>query len=300
MIWSENHFNLIVFGTDSLPIFRAGSGQETFPVGRLFEYTEKDLRDRYHQDIASLAELPALVVSEISPSTEEQSAFLTRIGQVEERGVRLHFLFEHLLRCFPADAFFGSKHFDIHVRDTGIDERFRTHWAVKKGNLVGGLRQLFEENAMESSPAQLLAEQWTARTPGAVCLLLPRNESFDNVARLVEAVCHNHQLKTLRVDSLGASETLLGSTLDMIKRSGLVISDVTGSNPNLLLETGMAIGLGLNVVLMAQEDQVLPPGLADRKVIRYRPTGDGIKELALDLEEVVRGTGGEWLPIHSI
>ena len=300
MIWSEKHYNLIVFGTDSLPIFHAGSGQQAFPENRLFEYTEGDLRDRYQQDIASLAELPTLVVSEISPSDEEQPAFLTRIGQIEKRGGRLHFLFEHLLRCFPADAFFGSEHFDIHVRETGIDERFRTHWAVKRGNLVGGLRQLFEERAMENSPAQLFAEQWTAHIPGAVCLFLAHHEQFDGVARVVESVCYNHQLKILQVGSLGSSDTLLSSTLDMIKGTGLVITDLTNANDNVLFETGIAVGLGLNVILIAQDNQAVPPGLADREVIRYRPADDGYKQLELDLQEVVRGTGGEWSPVLPV
>ena len=157
----QNHFSLIVIGNDDLPIFHGPSGEESFPADRLFEYTEDDLKDLYQNDIASLVEVPALVVPEIRAPTETQPAFLTRLGQIEQRGRNVHFLYEHLFKWYPAKAVFDYGYFDVQLRDRGIDERSRTHWAVKKGNLAQGLKRLFEDHSVEGSSPVLTAEQWT-------------------------------------------------------------------------------------------------------------------------------------------
>lgn len=300
MNWSQSHFNLIVAGDDGLPIFHSASGQQSFPADRLFEYTEEELRARYDENIGNLAEMPALVVPEIRGSNEIQPAFLTRIGQVERRNRHVHFQFEHLFRWFPAEAVFDSSHFDIRLRDRGIDERFRTHWAVKKGNLVEGLMILLEAKSLEGGSPESIGEQWIAVSPGPVFVLMPHDERLSVVYNTILETCHNHQLEAIRFDSVPDSITTADHVLAALKQSRLVISVLTGSNPNVLYETGLAIGLGHDVIVIVQDQTNIPHHLGDRNAIRYLPTEEGIEQLKGHLYEAIRGRLGQWQAVPNL
>ena len=294
MEWSQSHFNLIVIGNDDLPIFHRASGEESFPAERLFEYTDQEIKSRYNDEVSSLSEMPALVVPELRGPNERQPAFLTRIGHIARRGRNVHFLFEHLFKCFPADAIFHSGYFDLRLRDRGIDERFRTHWAVKKGNLVEGLITLFEGQSLEGSSPELTGEQWTTLSPGPVCVLMPFGEGSSAVFEAIQTACHKHQLETIRFDDLLISQGISDQILTAIKQSRLVISDLTGSNPNVLYETGLAMGLGHDVILIFQDQDDIQHHLVNNRAIRYLPTKTGLTRLEADLGDAIRGLGGKW------
>ena len=299
MDWSQSHFNLIVIGNDNHPIFHRVSGQESFPADRLFEYTEEELKARYNDGIGNLAEMPALVVPEMRGPNERQPAFLTRIGNLERRGRNVHFGFEHLFKWFPAEAVFGSKQFDIRLRERGIDERFRTHWAVKKGNLVEGLLILFEGQSLEGGSLELTGEQWITLSPGPVCVLMPISEGLSAVYETIQAACRNHQLETIRFDNVPVSKVNSDQILTAIKQSRLVISDLTGSNPNVLYETGLAIGLGHDVIVIVQDQDDIPHHLVNMNAIRYLPTETGLMQLMENLGDAIRGRGGKWQTVPS-
>ena len=300
MEWSQSHFNLIVIGNDDPPIFHRASGQESFPADRLFEYTEEELTAQYSDEIGSLAEMPALVVPEIRGQNERQPAFLTRIGNVERRGMNLHFGFEHLFKWFPAKEVFDSKQFDMRLRERGIDERFRTHWAVKKGNLVEGLLILFEGQSLEGGSPQLTGEQWITLSPGPVCVLMPFGEGLSAVYEMIQAACQNQQLETIRIDNVPVFKTNADQILTAIKQSRLVISDLTGSNPNVLYETGLAVGLGHDVIVIVQDQDDIPHHLADMNAIRYLPTETGLMQLMENLDDAIRGRGGKWETVPNL
>lgn len=294
MEWSQTHFNLIVFGNDDLPILHRASGEASFPAERLFEYTDQEIKSQYNDEVRSLSEMPALVLPELRGPNERQPAFLTRIGHITQRGRNMHFLFEHLFKCFPADAIFHSGQFDLCLRDGGVDERFRTHWAVKKGNLVEGLMSLLESQSLEGSSPELTGEQWTTLSPGPVFVLMPLHEGSSAVFEAIQTACHNHQLETIRFDDLSASQSISDEILTAIKQSRLVISDLTGSNPNVLYETGLAMGLGHDVVLIFQDEDDIQHNLVNNRAIRYLPTKKGLTRLEADLGDAIRDLGGKW------
>ena len=296
----QSHFNLIVIGNDDLPIFHRASGEASFPADRLFEYTDEELKSHYDDEISTLAEMPALVVPELRGPNERQPAFLTRIGHVERRGRNVHFLFEHLFKWFPAEVVFNSGQFDIHLRGRGIDERFRTHWAVKKGNLVEGLMTLFEGQSLEGSSPELTGEQWTPLSPGPVFVLMPFGDGSSSVFETIQAACRNHQLETIRFDDVSTSRSTSDQVLTAIKQSRLVISDLTGSNPNVLYETGLAVGLGHDVIVIFQDQDDIQYHPVDHMAIRYLPTEAGLTRLEEDLGDAIRGRGGKWQTVHSL
>jgi nucleoside 2-deoxyribosyltransferase len=64
--------------------------------------------------------------------------------------------------------------------------------------------------------------------------------------------------------------TIMNQVWDYIRHADAVIADVTGRNPNVLYEAGMAHALGKPVVLLLQETETAPFDIAAERRIPYR------------------------------
>ena len=149
MNWSLEHYNLICYpeSADS-GIFRYKASASSFEYKRLFEYTESGIKAHYEKNLASLAELPALVVAETPPDSKSQPpAFLSRIEDVRKHDGRVYFNYQHL-----SDRITSREVFDSYLFDFGKFERSRTHWAVKEGDLIYKFSKLTERRTVYSKP----------------------------------------------------------------------------------------------------------------------------------------------------
>ena len=293
----QAHYNLIMLGNDQLPIFHASSGQESMPADRFLCYTDEDVKARYIDRLDDLSSMPALVMPERGNPSDRQPFFLTRIANVEERGKDLRFLYEHLFKWSPAEAVFNSGYFGLQIRGRGVDERYRTHWAVKEGNLVQKLLKLSEEIPLEDSSMELSGEQWNTSPTGPVCVSMPSSDDFAPVYDVVQRACNNSHMEILQLQTGYAPGTISSQFLEILRECSLVISDLTGANPNVQFEAGMAVGSGKEVILLIQDSHNVPTNLADRKVIRYLPTQVGLMQLLDDLEVALRAYDGAWKPV---
>ena len=122
---------------------------------------------------------------------------------------------------------------------------------------------------------------------------MPFTEGSNVIYDTIQAVCRGQEMEALRFDNEPALETYSGQVLAAIKQSKLVISDLTGSNPNVLYETGLAIGLGQDVIIIAQDQNDIPLHLTDRNAIQYLPSETGLQQLTDNLEAAIRGRGGK-------
>ena len=240
MEWLQTHYNLIVSGNTEAPMFRNSSGLDSFPGDRLFEGTDGNLAATYRDNLASLSDMLALIVAERYPGEESRPAFVSRISEIEPRGQDIHFRFEHLLGRFTSEEVFQSGYFDIYLRSSGIDESWRTHWAVKKGHLVEGVLRLLNDQPKEQCPKAFNVEPWPLGPLGHVAVMMPFANAFGPVYEAVRSVCGRLRLDTLRVDEIYGPTHIIDDVFKTIEQSRLVISDLTGRNPNVLYETGLA------------------------------------------------------------
>ena len=292
MEWSQTHYNLIVSVNTEAPMFRNSSGLDSFPGDRLFEETDRNLVAKYHDNLASLSDMLALIVAERYPGDESQPAFVSRISEIERRGRDIHFRFEHLLGRFPSEEVFLSGYFDIYLSSSGIDESRRTHWAVKKGNLVEGVLRLLNNQPKEQCPKAFNIERWPLGSLGHVAVMMPFAAAFDPVHEAVRSVCGRLRLDTLRVDEIYGPTHIIDDVFKTIEQSRLVISDLTGRNPNVLYETGLAHARNRDVVMIVQNEDDVPFDLRHIRYVRYLPNQQGLEKLASDLEETIRAVGG--------
>ena len=292
MEWSQTHYNLIVNGNINNPIFHNATGQDTFPAQRLFESTANELKTKYASARASLSEMLALVVAERGFGTGAQPAFLTRIDQIQNRGRNVHFQFEHLLGGFTSEEVFNSGYFDIHIDSRGIDEAHRTHWAVKEGNLVEGVLKLVRGQPKGEGPRLFNVEQWPLPVLGHVAVMMPFDQAFNTVYTAIQSACEDSRLQALRVNEIYGPNKIIDDIFKTIGQSKLVISDLTGRNPNVLYETGLAHALDRDVIMIVQNNQDVPFDLGHIRHVPYLSNQEGLEKLKADLRQTIQAIEG--------
>ena len=70
-----------------------------------------------------------------------------------------------------------------------------------------------------------------------------------------------------------------------IVQSRLVICDLTGKNPNVLYETGLAHARGRDVILLTQNKEDVPFDLQQIRFISYVPNNEGLESLRGELNQ---------------
>ena len=292
MNWSLTQYNLIVYGNDEDPIFSNPSGGSSLPADRLFEYTEPKLRARYQDNLAGLGKLPALVVAELRPR-QRTPAFFGHVDQVEIQGGEVHFQFQHLFDGLSSEEVFHCGHFDITIRpphSNRIDERFRTHWAVKQGNVIEGLFRLLKDRSDNERPRLFNLEQWPLPVLGNIAVMMPFAEEFHQVYETIKSACISQGFEASRVDEIYGPRQIVDDVFSTIAQSSLVISDLTRRNPNVLYETGLAHALNRDVIMIVQDNSDVPFDLGHIRYIQYKPDSEGLEELEGKLSEFIRAS----------
>lgn len=99
----------------------------------------------------------------------------------------------------------------------------------------------------------------------------------------IEATLDRYQVK-----SVAAAEYRSSSVLTLVRDSDLIIADITGGNPDVMIEVGMALGLGKRLLLLAQKgSSEVPVDLAAHQVAVYGHVGSVGKYLDLWLRDAV-------------
>ncbi|MFP5287338.1 MAG: hypothetical protein ACLGI9_16495, partial [Thermoanaerobaculia bacterium] len=105
----------------------------------------------------------------------------------------------------------------------------------------------------------------------ATCfLVMPFSFEWSNEAQsLLRRCCELEGVSAIRGDDLFTPTDILDDIWQGIAGADLVIADITGRNPNVFYELGMAHAIAKPVVILSQFDADLPVDLATRRVIRY-------------------------------
>ncbi len=293
MNWSQPHYNLICHGRSDLEVFRSKSGTGRFPRTRLFEHTNAQVAQHYSSDLSRLAELPTLVVAEALPNGNAKTpAFLSRLNRVYEWSSEIAFDFQHLYGHMSSEDVFGlaGLHFDLW-------EHSRTHWAVKEGDLLRELFGYIDGRFNRSRPKFFTVAEWPLSSLDHVAVMMPFKQEFDAVHETIKAACGDLGLTTRRVDDIYGPRKIVDDIYATIAQSQAVVSDLTGRNPNVLYETGLAHALDRDVVAIVQNDDDVPFNLKHVRFVKYLQNAEGLDKLRMELQrslqEVLRPQRGE-------
>jgi hypothetical protein len=123
--------------------------------------------------------------------------------------------------------------------------------------------------------------------PRLCFVAMPFHSDFKNVYDAVEVVVSDYcALTCVRADKIARSDRITDDIRNNIRSARLVIADLTGINPNVFYEVGMAHGRDTCVILMVQKDSVIPFDLRDVRYLQYDP--NDLTSLRLRLIDYVR------------
>jgi Ni2+-binding GTPase involved in maturation of urease and hydrogenase len=119
-----------------------------------------------------------------------------------------------------------------------------------------------------------------------VFVLMPFNEQFDDIYKLgIKAACVEAGAYCARVDEQIFVENILERVYNQISKADIIVSEMTGRNPNVFYETGYAHALNKRVILLTQVEEDIPFDLKHYPHIIY---GGKITFLKSELEARVR------------
>ena len=289
--WSTSLYNLICYGSDDVGIFHSQAGSSAFPRDRVLkssEFTSQELVARFGEDPGALAGFPALVVAETDRKNRPR-AQLSRVMNIHPEGPNVHFEYQHL----ETDEFTSKDVFEGLNLTFEKWERTRTHWAVKRGDVVARLFGFFANRSRRERPTFFKVEEWPLPMLGHVAVMMPFKAEFDSVYEAIADACSGLHLDARRVDKLHGPRRIVDDIFATIMQSGVVVSDITGMNPNVLYETGLAHARNRNVILIAQDSE-FPFDIESYRVVKYLPNTEGLAGLRNDLRESLKSVGLGW------
>lgn len=116
-----------------------------------------------------------------------------------------------------------------------------------------------------------------------VCFMaMPFDEHLQPVYEMIADTLAQKKWIVVRADEISRPRRIIDRIQQSILASDLVLADLSGNNPNVFYELGMAHAVGGDVILLTQEDK-LPFDISTEQTIFYESTEPGLKELSRKL-----------------
>lgn len=251
---------------------QVGLNDGTVPTGRLFEHTEPHIRAMLESDFSALQNLPVLAMPEVGDERFDQVARIGNLSAVKPEGRGYRFTFVPSPRFIPIPlSTIESLADGLGIGDWELQ---RTHWAVKDVDLFEVLLadQMRAQGAGAGDPASAGAVQFPRdmpRDPKLVTVMMPFAPEFDIVYETIEAAASDVGLTCVRADTIWEADHVMADVLAILWRSQIVVADLTGKNPNVFYETGLAHALPRPTVLLTQDAADVPFDLQSVRYLRY-------------------------------
>lgn len=104
-------------------------------------------------------------------------------------------------------------------------------------------------------------------------LALPLKDAASiSLADQIGEVLREQDIEPVMAADLSSSPEMAEQIQAAVRRAEVVVADLTGANPNVLFEVGLALGLAKPVLLLSQGPvKEVPSGLRTQQVAMYRP-----------------------------
>lgn len=137
-------------------------------------------------------------------------------------------------------------------------------------------------------PSFLLRAQ-TVKVDSALCfVVMPFAEDLQAVfEEVIKPVAVELGLRCTRADDVFDNRPIMDDIWENIERARLIVADLTGRNPNVFYETGLAHAMGKEVVLLTQSLNDVPFDLRHLRCIVYSDSVKGTHKLTTDLRKTL-------------
>ena len=268
-------FSLLMSGNGWEPNRRA------FGRGRTLEYTEANLVARFMPsgviDIAAVSQLPALFVAETSYDNSQEPANIGTLTRIRSIGPGLDYQLEY---TYDPDIppITNAKLKELR-HELGIEEfEFsRTHWAIKDVDLF---KVLLRAGLGQRPKPKVFNLTDDPVDENLVAVMMPFDAQFNPVYATLQGAVTVLGMTCQRGDDIWDHDHIIQDVVSLIGKAKVVICDLTGRNPNVFYETGIAHTLGRDVILIAQTAADVPFDVAAIRHIRYLANAEGFATLA--------------------
>lgn len=254
---------------------------------RVLEYTAEHVKSWVRPaggegiDPQRLLSLPTLLMPETGG---DRGLAFARLGHIEHfnwagRAVRFQFV--------PSPGVPPIPTHEIEDRAVSLDiadwEFSRTHWAVKDVDLYRALMPyLMPGNAEAPVKDRVFKVPTAPPEPDLVSVMMPFS-GFDNVYEALKQAAQDAGMHCLRADDIWENAAVIDDIVSLIWRSRVVVSDLSGKNPNVFYETGLAHAFGREVIQITQSRDDVPFDLRHLRYVHYLPNGEGLEGLKKDV-----------------
>ncbi|MDB5713025.1 MAG: hypothetical protein JWO15_422 [Sphingomonadales bacterium] len=258
-------------------------------LGRVLENTDPTLAAKYRDDnlpaFDRLRHLPCLFIP------EGVQGEICRIGSLgATRVVNGEVKFEYIIDqdVPPLRNSFIHEHkrwleMNLHRHDWDFS---RNHWAVKDIDLYRFLLRTVNPRRQRPSVFNI-AEHEVIETQ-LVSVMMPFDVAFAPVYMAIQQAGIAYNLLTRRADEIWEAPGIIQDIVSLIDRARIVVCDLTGRNPNVFYEAGIAHTLGREVIIITQSEHDVPFDLRHLRHIRYLNNSEGLAALTQSLSERMR------------
>ncbi|MBI5143166.1 MAG: hypothetical protein HZA20_13405 [Nitrospirae bacterium] len=131
-------------------------------------------------------------------------------------------------------------------------------------------------------------------------VIMPFAPDFDEIYNLfIATTLTSSGFEVFRADTILSQRNILEDVVTSITESDLIVADLTGSNPNVYYELGLAHALGKRVLLLTQSIDELPFDLRSYRVISYDTHFASIQKAKDELTAFAIGAKENTIPFGS-
>lgn len=119
-------------------------------------------------------------------------------------------------------------------------------------------------------------------------VLMPFADGYKEIyTEVYKPVCAKSGIDCWRVDELSRPGSITRDIVEGILDADILIADLSGRNPNVFYELGIAHSAGNKTIMTAQSMDDVPFDIANYRVLIYEQSISGSKKLALELENAI-------------
>lgn len=185
---------------------------------------------------------------------------------------------------------------DWRAKETAVTTTLRvTHLDMLLDSISESVARL-RNNVIFLGPERLYRhyEHRPRSGPKRCFLVMPFGQPWsDEVHSTIRSVCESRGVQAVRGDDIFTPTDILEDIWQGINGSDFIVADITGRNPNVLYELGIAHTLGKPVLILTQSADDVPIDLGTRRMLIYgEAAGGGLREkLENGIQEVLNEYG---------
>jgi polyhydroxyalkanoate synthesis regulator phasin len=126
-----------------------------------------------------------------------------------------------------------------------------------------------------------------------VFVIMPFDPIFDDIWNGgIKRACNSENMGCIRVDKIDLSTWITDDIKKYLGMADIVITDITGNNPNVMFELGWALAKDKKQIVIRQLDDPnrVPFDVKDIRYISYTNSWSGIEKLCNDIRKFIKST----------